>query len=45
MSGTFELKQCITLLKFRGRRARTLRELREHIAQISGRSLFRNLSS
>jgi len=41
MSGTFELKQCITLLKSTGRRARTLRELREHIARVSGRSLFR----
>ena len=41
MSGTFEFKQCITLLKSTGRRAHTLRELREHIAQVSGRSLFR----
>lgn len=40
MSGTFEFKQCITVLKSTGRRARTLRELRQHIAQVSGRSLF-----
>lgn len=41
MSGTFEFKQCITLLTSTGRRARTLRELREHIAQVGGRSLSR----
>jgi hypothetical protein len=40
VSRTFEFKQCTTLLKSTGRRAKTLRELREHIAQISGRSLF-----
>ncbi len=41
MSGTFESKQCIALLESTGRRARPLRELRQHIAQVSGRSLFR----
>lgn len=40
MSGTFEFKQCITLLKSTGRRAGTLRQLREQIAVISGQSLF-----
>ena len=39
MSGTFEFKQCMTLLKSTGKRAKTLRELREHIAGISDRSL------
>jgi Family of unknown function (DUF5752) len=40
VNGTFEFKQCITLLKSTGKRAKTLRELREHIAVISGRSLI-----
>ncbi len=41
MSGTFEFKQCITLLTSTGRRARTLNELRQHIARVSGQSLSR----
>jgi hypothetical protein len=40
MSGMFEFKQCMTLLKSTGKRAKTLRELRGHIALISDRSLF-----
>jgi hypothetical protein len=40
MSGTFEFKQCITLLKATGRKAKTLRELRDLITSVSAESIL-----
>lgn len=40
----FEFRQCITLLKSTGRKARSLRELRDTIAVISDQSLFHHTS-
>jgi hypothetical protein len=40
MSGIFEFKQCITLLKATGRTAKTLRELRDLITSVSAESIL-----
>jgi len=37
---SFEFKQCVSILKSTGRKARTLRELREVIAAVSDESIF-----
>ena len=39
MSGIFEFKQCVTLLKATGKKAKTLRELRNLIASVSAESI------
>lgn len=39
MSRAFEFKQCVTLLKATGLKAKTLRELRDLIASVSGESI------
>ncbi len=40
MSGVFEFKQCITLLKATGKKAKTLRELRDLIAGVSAEAIL-----
>jgi hypothetical protein len=40
INGTFEFKVCSSLLRFTGRKAKNLRELREGIAGVSEDSLF-----
>ncbi len=40
MSKAFEFKQCITMVKATGKKARNLRELRDALAAVSGRSIF-----
>ncbi len=40
MSGVFEFKQCITLVKATGKKAKTLRELRDLIAGVSEESIL-----
>jgi Family of unknown function (DUF5752) len=40
MSAIFEFKQCVTLLKATGRKAKTLRELRDLIASVSAESVL-----
>ncbi len=40
MSGSFEFKQCITMLKATGKKARNLREFRDALAAVSKRSIF-----
>jgi len=38
--GSFEFRECISIMKSTGRKAKTLRELRDLIAIISGESLY-----
>jgi len=40
MNRAFEFKQCVTLLKATGKKAKSLRELREALASVGPRSLF-----
>lgn len=40
MSGSFEFKECITMLKATGKKARNLREFRDALATVSKRSIF-----
>lgn len=40
MDGSFEFKQCITMLKATGRKARNLREFRDALAAVGGGSIF-----
>lgn len=40
MAGSFEFKQCITMLKATGKKARNLREFREALAEVSRGSIF-----
>ncbi len=40
MTDSFEFKQCITMLKATGKKARNLREFREALATVSSRSIF-----
>jgi Family of unknown function (DUF5752) len=40
MSGSFEFKQCITMLKATGIRARSLREFRDALSSVSSGSVF-----
>ncbi len=40
MTGAFEFKQCVTMLKATGKKARNLRELRDALAMVSKRSIF-----
>jgi hypothetical protein len=40
MNGSFEFKQCITLVRATGKKAKSLAELRNLIASVSGDSIF-----